>query len=86
MDIEFDTAKDVANIAKHGVSLARAIELDVLTIKADTRQEYGEARFQAFGLLDGLPHCLSFTMRGAVIRAISLRRTHRKEYRRHVAP
>jgi uncharacterized DUF497 family protein len=29
VEIEFDTAKDEANIAKHGVSLARATELDI---------------------------------------------------------
>lgn len=86
MDIEFDPAKDAANITKHGVSLARAAELDVRDIKVDDRKNYGEARYLAFGLLDGLPHCLSFTMRGAVVRAISFRRTHLKEYRRNVAP
>lgn len=85
MDIEFDPAKDAANIAKHGVSLARAAELEVRTVVADDRKDYGEARYLAFGLLDGQLHCLTFTMRGAIVRAISLRRARAKEHRRHDA-
>jgi uncharacterized DUF497 family protein len=29
VEIEFDPAKDAANIAKHGISLARAADLEV---------------------------------------------------------
>lgn len=81
MNLTFDPAKDAANIAKHGVSLARALELDVLVQFFDGRFE--EPRYRAFGLLDGRIYCLAFTIRGEAIRAISLRRAHRKEYRRH---
>jgi uncharacterized DUF497 family protein len=44
------------------------------------------ARFaiELLGLLDGEPHCLAFTYRGSTLRAVSFRRTHWKEYRRHV--
>ena len=82
MAIEFDTAKDEANAAKHGVSLARAADLDVFTRIADGR--YGEPRFRAYGLLDGLPYCLAYAVRDGVVRAISLRRAHLKEFKRHV--
>jgi uncharacterized protein len=37
MDVEFDAAKDKANIAKHGVSLARAADLDIQSVEEDTR-------------------------------------------------
>jgi uncharacterized DUF497 family protein len=84
VDIEFDPAKDRANIAKHGVSLARATDLDILTIVEDTRFAYGEVRYRAFGLLDGYPHCLALTARGRVVRVLSLRRAHRKEFSRYV--
>ncbi len=84
MQIEFDPAKDAANIAKHGVSLARASELAIDTVSEDRRYAYGEVRYRAFGLLDGEPHCLAFTYRGSTLRAVSFRRTHWKEYRRHV--
>lgn len=82
MGIEFDPTKDTVNIAKHGVSLARAAELDVFARVQDGR--FDEPRFRAYGLLDGLPHCLAYTIRDGAIRAISFRRTHFKEFSRHV--
>ena len=81
VDIEFDPAKDEANIAKHGMSLARAAELDVLADVADGR--FTEDRRRMYGLIDGLPFCLAYTLRGGMIRAISLRRAHLKEFRRY---
>jgi uncharacterized DUF497 family protein len=44
--IEFDAAKDAINLRKHGVSLARAAEIDWRQLKAapDTRANYGEDR------------------------------------------
>ena len=82
--IEFDAAKDAANIEKHGVSLARAEDLEALAIVRDDRRDYSAARYLAFGRLDGEPHCLVFTDRNGVLRAISLRRAHRKEMDRYV--
>ena len=82
--IEFDGAKDAANLAKHGVSLSRAADLDILAYVEDGRQDYGETRYRAFGLLDGMPHCLVFTDRAGALRAISLRREHEKEMGRYV--
>jgi hypothetical protein len=82
--IEFDAAKDQANKVKHGLSLARADDLEIVVAEEDRRVSYGETRYRAFGLLDGLPHCLAFTLRGDTVRALSLRRAHQKEYRRHV--
>lgn len=82
MEIEFDPAKDVANLAKHGVSLARAVDLIPLTFVEDDRFE--EARYRIYGLIDDLPYCLAFTDRGEKVRVISLRRVHAKEMRRYV--
>jgi uncharacterized DUF497 family protein len=84
VDVEFDPAKDEANIAKHGVSLAAAARLETHAIMRDVRVNYGEERFNAFGLIDGVTYCLTFTWRGTRMRAISLRRARAKEYRRHV--
>jgi uncharacterized protein len=85
MDIEFDPDKDRSNIAKHGISLARAAELEELTVERDDRFDYGEARFRSWGFIDGLPYFFAFTTRGDRVRAISLRRAHLKEIRR-IAP
>ncbi len=84
MDIDFDPDQDAANIAEHGVSLARAADFDPEVTVVDDRFEYGETRYRAFGLLDDLPHCLVFTTTERTVRAISLRRAHVKEYRRDV--
>lgn len=80
--VDFDQAKDAANIAKHGVSLARAAELDILAVVKDDR--FSEQRYRIYGLLEGVPHCLAATLRNGVVRAISLRRAHMKEVRRYV--
>lgn len=84
MAIEFDPEKDAANIAKHGVSLSRAADLEILSFIEDDRSEYGEIRFRAWGLIDGKAHCLAFTHRAGKVRAISLRRAHKKEMDRYV--
>ena len=84
MDIEFDPTKDAANIAKHGVSLSRAADLDMLAVEHDIRFDYGEARFRAWGLIDGEAYCFAFTTRDDRVRAISLRRAHAKEMKRYV--
>lgn len=84
MEIEFDPEKDAANLAKHGISLAEAIKLEILTFSADDRFDYGEVRYRAFGFIDGAGYCLAFMEREGKLRAISLRRAHAKEMRRHV--
>ncbi|WP_353227729.1 BrnT family toxin [Novosphingobium sp.] len=84
MDIEFDPAKDSDNIAKHGVSLADFAGFDAMPVTiADDRQDYGEARFRAFGRIDGVPHMIAYTVRSGKVRLISFRRAHAKEMRRH---
>ncbi|MEJ7933637.1 BrnT family toxin [Sphingobium sp. AN558] len=81
MEIEFDPAKDAANIAKHGVSLARAADLEILAYVDDSR--FAEPRFRLYGLIDGQPYCVAGTDRDGVVRVISLRRAHAKEMKRH---
>lgn len=80
--LQFDPAKDAANIEKHGVSLARAADLEILARVADNRFE--EPRYRAYGLIDGVAHCLAYTVREGAVRAISLRRAHKKEIKRYV--
>lgn len=84
MAIEFDPDKDASNVAKHGVSLSRAVDLEILAFLEDGRAEYGETRYRAWGLIGGKAYCLAFTRRDGEIRAISLRRAHRKEMDRYV--
>jgi len=81
--IVFDSEKDAANIAKHGVSLSLAAELvlDEAVVFEDRRKDYGEVRCNAYGLIDGVLYALSFTLRGEDVRVISLRRAREKEVR-----
>lgn len=84
MEIEFDPAKDAANIAKHGVSLADFAGFDAAPVViVDDRFDYGEERFVAFGRIDGRGHSIVYTVRGKVTRLISFRRAHEKEMRRY---
>jgi uncharacterized protein len=82
--IEFDAEKDRANIAKHGISLVRAKDINVLAIIVDDRFDYGETRYRAFGMIGDQAHCLVFAERNNVMRIISLRRAHAKEIARYV--
>ena len=84
----YDPAKDAASVAKHVISLARAYEfdLDQAVAVADDRFDHGERRFRAYGYLNGLACCLSFTLRGSSIRPISFRCAHAKEMRHHGWP
>ena len=82
--VEFDPVKEAINLSKHGISLARWIDLDIKTTLVDNRHDYGEVRYRAYGFIDGVPHCLVFTERNKRVRPISLRRAHEKEMKRHV--
>jgi hypothetical protein len=81
--LTFDSAKEAINLAKHGVSLARWVDLDVLAVVGDDRFDYGEPRYRAYGRIDGAAHCLVFTIRDGRYRPISLRRAHAKEMRHY---
>ena len=81
---DFDPAKDAINLSKHRVSLARWVGLDIKTTFVDDRYDYGEVRYRAYGFIDGVAYCLTFTSRDERVRPISLRRAHRKEMRRYV--
>jgi uncharacterized DUF497 family protein len=82
--VDFDPAKEAINLSKHGVSLARWIDLDIKVTFEDDRYDYGEVRYRAYGFIDGVAYCLTFTNRNGQVRPISLRRAHMKEMRRRV--
>ena len=83
--IEFDPAKDEANRAKHGVSLAEAtgFEWDTALEREDDRFDYGEMRFVAIGLIEARLYVMIFTEGSDdnAIRAISLRPAEKHEMR-----
>jgi hypothetical protein len=85
VDISFDPAKDVRNIARRGLSLARVADFDWSSalVVEDTRWDYGEQRFQALGFIDDRLHMLVFTPRSGKIHIISLRKANSREVRRY---
>jgi uncharacterized DUF497 family protein len=52
--IDFDPAKEAINLAKHGVSLARSVDLDIKRTFVDDRRDYGEIRYRAYGFIEGV--------------------------------
>lgn len=81
MEIEFDSAKDTINIAKHGISLYEAefLEWDTMLMLPDERKEYYEDRFIGYGKLNGRLHAAVITFRNGKTRIISLRKANKRE-------
>ena len=86
MRFERDEEKNRINIRKHGLSLAdgwKMFNAPMLT-RLDDREEYGEERWIAIGLLDACVVVMIYTERGQdSIRIISLRKAktyERKQY------
>lgn len=86
MRIEFDATKDAANLAKHGVSLALAAELDweAALVWIDERIEYGELRMIALAPKTEILYYVAFVDRESVRRIINLRRANRREVKYYV--
>ena len=89
MKIEFDPAKDAANVGRHGVSLqaAERFDWDTALVIEDDRFDYGERRFYALGYIGDRLHTLVYAdgSDDDAIRAISLWRSTRSEVKRYEA-
>ena len=85
MIYEWDDLKRQANMAKHGIDFSLAEDFDWKTayIEQDSRSEYGESRFVAFGWIDNRLYVLVFTRRGHVLRIIGLRKASQREVGRY---
>jgi uncharacterized DUF497 family protein len=83
MDFEWDDRKKQANIEKHGIDFEFAKEIfsGIWIAKQDNRQDYGEDRFLALGLLDEFVLLVVYTQRFQKIRLISARRANAQERR-----
>ncbi|WP_448207877.1 BrnT family toxin [Azospirillum sp. sgz302134] len=84
MEIAYDPAKDVANREKHGVSLVlgRVVLANRVGEEIDERDDYGELRRIAYGLIAGRLFVCVYTLRGTLCRIISVRKANRREQRR----
>ena len=83
MECEWDEAKRVANLRKHGIDFAdvpTVFDGDMLTVEED-RYSYGEQRFVTFGLLQGRVLAVVHTEREGYTRIISARKATKYEQR-----
>ncbi len=84
MSPQFDPAKNAANIAKHGVSLADGdgVLLDPLALTVEDSTSRGEQRWQTIGVNSfGELMIVVWTNRGNDVRLISVRKPDPKERR-----
>jgi uncharacterized DUF497 family protein len=86
MKIEFDLSKSEKNRLERGISfqLAAQFEMETAMIRLDIRQNYGEPRFNALGLIEDRLYHMTFTVRGDAIRVISLRKANKREMNHYV--
>lgn len=82
MKLEWDEAKNRANVRKHGLDFADAEEVfrGLLLAYPDTREDYGEKRWSGLGMMGGRTVQIVFAERGPdTIRVISLRKATKRE-------
>ena len=84
--IEWDEDKNRRNRRDHGIDLSAAerFEWDTATMRVDDREDYGELREIAKGFIGDVLHVLVYTRRDDIIRAISLRKSTKKERKQYV--
>lgn len=87
MNLSYDPAKNIRNIAERGISFDLALQLDWASalVVEDLRKAYSERRFQVLGLIGDQLHMLVFTPRPGCLHVISLRRANKRERARHDA-
>ncbi len=85
MEIIFDKNKDQQNLAKHGVSLNEAVNLewDTLWGYEDTRKDYDETRNIGYTYIGLRLHCVIYADRNETRRIISLRKANNRELNRY---
>jgi len=86
---EWDEEKRNRNIVEHGIDFVEAVVVfddPKVSIFLDVRKDYGEERYNAYGMSNGRHLRVCFTMRGInVIRVISMFKVHYKEWNKYYA-
>jgi uncharacterized DUF497 family protein len=80
MDFEWDEAKRLSNIVKHGLDFVDAVALfDCSYLVGLAKPAGNEQRWVATGVIDGQYVTVVYTLRGEVLRIISMRRARHDE-------
>jgi len=81
---EWDEVKRQKNIIERGLDIAvlapMLISGDHTIFMPDRRQDYGEERWLAFGLVKNLRLCVCFTLRLDVVRLITIYKVNKKDW------
>ncbi len=85
MEIEYDLKKNAKNIKERQLSFAEVanFQWESAIVEEDTRKDYPERRFVAYGLLDYRLHILCFTPITGGIRVISFRKANNREVKHY---
>ncbi len=86
MEFEWDENKRRINLREHGLDFADAylaFTEDTFVI-TDDREDYGEDRYILLGLMRERIVVIAFTVRGDVIRVISMRKANKREQKSYV--
>jgi uncharacterized DUF497 family protein len=86
MEVEWDPAKDAANVEKHGITFEdakRVFEDSQHITEESTRADYGELRKLAIGRVGSIMVTVVYTDRQDARRIISARRARRDERERY---
>jgi uncharacterized DUF497 family protein len=85
MEIEFDPDKSTMNVELRGLpfDLVADFDFDSALVARDTREDYGEDRFIALGLIGDRLHVVAYTMRDDRLRVISFRKANAREVERY---
>ncbi len=83
MGFEWDSRKRLANLRKHGLDFSDAWKVfaGLVLNYPDDRQDYGETRIRAVGMLDSRVVVIIYTVRTESLRIISMRKANEKEKR-----
>lgn len=82
MKVEFDDAKNLSNLRKHGLSLsfgAQVFDDPELLVLPTIRDADEEERYKAIGQVDGKLYTAVHVWRGDSVRFLSVRRSNRSE-------
>lgn len=83
MRFDWDWAKNRANIRKHRIAFADAVEIFEHCLmewrQENSEAEYGEVRMNSIGLMQGFEVFAVYVERGEVIRFISVRKAEDDE-------
>ncbi|MBF0544325.1 MAG: BrnT family toxin [Candidatus Riflebacteria bacterium] len=85
MKYEWDKAKRMKNIQKHGVdfTLVENFDWNTALVCPDKDTRHNEERFIALGVIFDRLYCLIYNNRGITVRVISLRKATSNEVKRY---